>query len=304
MTYSDLYKELDVDYSRKDQDMFFAELAAAAENVSAPLGGSKQEKTKYRQSLEKEIREMKQELDSYSAEFSKVLEVYPLSEREFHAHGYQIPTSIANDLKSYKFALVNLPITLVPAHGWGFNSLDCIVTYNPDRPVEQQPIAYQLFPSEIWQEKIRLSQQLTIGVDEFFNFHAVGSIPAIASGGVGTDILGGIRLMFGPYTYSVKIPKVTVRGANSTKARWILEGEENIQQQELKLGMILKVPRQAKKVEVVSVMALRRKFHTFTADVHYLVKFIKERSRLFFERGASPVFPPGVWDITKQLEEG
>ncbi len=303
MSLDDLYKELGVDYTQEEQDQFFSELLDAAENASAHLGGGKRAKTKYRDSLVNEIQLLQQEVKSSTAEFSKVLEVHPLSEEDFRTRGYEVPTKIATQMKKYQFALVNIPIMLVPVKGWGFTSLDCIVTFNPDRPLNQRPVAEQLFPSEEWVEKIKFSQQLSIGVDETLKFKVAGEVPAVASAGVGADVQGGFKLVLGPYNYSISLPRVTARGANNVKVRWTLEGEENVQQHEMKLGAVLKVPRLAKKVEVVGVMTLCRQFHVFSADLKYLVEYIRERSQEFFKRGTPPKLPPGVWDITEQLKE-
>jgi hypothetical protein len=303
MSLEELYEELGVARTSEEQDMFFNDLIDAAVNASEHLGGAKRKKTKYRESLVNEIQQMQQEVKACTAEFSPVLEVNPLSEEKFRSRGFEVPPDIAEQFKNYRYALVNIPIMLVPVKGWGFTRLDCIAAFNPDRPLNQRPLAHQLFPGEEWQEKIKFSQQLSVGVDEFLNFKAVGTVPPVASAGVGADVHGGFQLVLGPYNYSIRLPRVTARGVGNVKVRWTLEGEENVQQNELKLGVVLKVPRQAKKVELVGVMTLSRKFHTFSTDVKYLVEYIRTRSKDFFRRGTPPRLPPGVWDITEKLQE-
>lgn len=303
MPIDELYTELGVDYTPEEQASFFNELIDAAENASAHLGRARRGRAKYRESLVNEIKRMQEETKACTAEFSPVLEVYPLTAKEFRARGFEVPSNIASQMKTFQFALINIPITLVPVKGWGFNALDCIVAFNPDRPLEQRPIAHQMFPTEEWQEKIKFSQQLSIGVDEFFNFTPVGEVPQVAKAGVSADVQGGFRMVLGPYNYTVRLPRVLARGSGNVKVRWTLAGEENIQQSELKLGVVIKVPRQAKKVEVVGVMTLNRQFHSLSADLKYLVEYIRTSSKEFFKKGTPPKLPPGVWDITRQLQE-
>lgn len=302
MSLGELYGELGVSQTLEEQDEFFNELIQAAESSNLSLGSGKKRR-KLRQSLVDEIKLRQKELKSCTAEFSRFLEVYPLSEAGFRSQGLAVPPNIASQMKKYQYALLNIPIMLVPVKGWGFTTLDCIVTFNPDRPLNQHPVAHQLFPSEEWVEKIKFSQQLSIGVDEFLNFRPAGGVPPVASAGVDAEAKGGFHLVFGPYQYSVRLPRVTARGGGNDKVRWTFEGEENIQKQDLKLGVVLKVPRKAKKVEVVGVMTLSRKFHSFTADVKYLVEYIRSRGKKFFEQGTPPRLPPGIWDITDQLKE-
>ncbi len=299
MADSDLFSELGVDYTPGEQDRFFDELAYVARSATAPLGSNSKGPDK--QALVDSIRRMQEELKSCTAEFSKVLQVYPLNAKEFKARGFEISPGMADQMKKYEFALVHVPITLVPVKGWGFTSLDCIVEFNPGCPEERCPTAYQIFTKEEWQEKIAASIHLTMGLDENFNFKVAAAVPPAVQAGIGAEASAGARLALGPFNYSVRMPKILTRGCGNVKVRWSMEGEEYVQQEEPALAIVLKIPRGVRPVKVTGVMAVRCHFHLLSADIQYLIAYLRERNKNFFSQGTPIASQTAVWDLSSQL---
>lgn len=297
MSIDGLYTELGFEFKPSEHDKFWRELTAVARSFQQPLGAGSDSG----QSGD-ELALLAAELGKERVGFGPRPEVVRLPKQLFTDLGYQAPVYLVELMKDFDFHLLNIPITLLPRPGGGFSQLDCIVEFNPGTEAEQRPIAYQVFPQEVWQEVIRAWQGVTVGVDEKFEFKvnpaefveelAQVSLPVKAE--VELKASGNAGFVLGPFDYRVRTPKITSRGRGDAKVYWRLEGEDQVTQQDPRLGVILKVPKGVDRVDINAVLTARRTFHFFTSDLNHVLQYLSDRAKTFFEQGA-PAAAQTAW---------
>jgi hypothetical protein len=290
-----------IDFSPAERGLFLDELTAAARDHKTVLGGGEPAAAT---SAEQRLRESIALLAQESAEFSPVLEVISLNERQMGS-GKSSP-ELMELSKRFHFHLINIPVTLVPKPGWGFTQMECSIELNPGRAADERPVAHEIFPKEEWQDMIRASQGLSVGLDEELEFK-LDSAEVIPENipGVGGSAAAKARLqakaglVIGPFEYRIRRPRILSRGRHNVKIYWRLEGEAQFEREEPRLGIVMKTPKTVRHVDVAGALCVAKTFHTFTADLKVLLKYVRERTRHFFEQGA-PLTAQMQWtDITK-----
>ncbi len=289
MSVDSLYAELGVDFQPNDRQIFLQELADVAYAYKTPLGSEAKTKNDSNRLIE-----LVAELGREVAEFSPKLAIVPLRKKLFADLHLKIPPYIANLLKRFHFYLVDFPITLFPKPGWGFERLECRVEFNPDHSSTERPVAYQIFPHEEWQDIINAWQDLTVGLDENFEFKADSAQPTEqllnlsppAKAAIELKMAGKAGLILGPFNHYVRRPKILSRGRGNVKVMWRLEGEEKIMQTEPRLGVVLQVPKHVSRIDAIGALAVFRNFHFFTSELRDVLDFLSKPAKNFLKSGA------------------
>lgn len=290
MYLDDLYGELAVGFEPEERGAFLRELEYISLAREAELGGVGVDPTG-----PNPLMVLSAEIGEEEVSLSPRLPVTALDAERFQRNNLRISPNLQDLMKRWNFFLVDFPFTLLSRSGWGFHRLEMRVAFNPDRPPEDQPVIYQIFPHEEWQDILHAWQGLEIGLDENLEFKLdpdqaaqlmqTASLPLRA--GVTAKAAGRAGLLVGPFDYYIRRPKIQSQGRGNIKAIWRLEGEEAIQQKEPRLGVVLQVPRRVKQVDGYGVLAVYRKFHFFSTETMREVKdFLTNRTRSFFELGA------------------
>lgn len=310
MAIDDLYAELGLDFQPDERGLFLQEVTAVARDYRSSLSPksavrSPQEADDPSQHIER----LAKELEEDTAEFSPVRDIVPLRRKHFADHGLEVPPHIAHLMRRFDFYLLHVPITLVPRPGWAFVQLDCIVEFNPGRPPDERAVAYQIFPEDDWQDIIRASQGLAVGLDENLEFKVdvkrlrveLPELGAEARIEVGTKAAGEAGLILGPFNYRIRRPKIISKGRSHVKVRWRLESTEYFEEEEPRLGVVLQVPKEVSRVDVVGVLKACKDFQTLTAHVRHLLPYVKERTKNFFKGGAPLTDELRLTDVTAGL---
>jgi len=306
-----LYTELGLTFRPEERILFLQDMAATAQDYKRELGSGDNESSSAEQVDEgsRQIQELMNELEEETAEFSPRLDVLPLSKKDFADRGLEVPPVVSGLMRRFDFYLLHFPITLFPKPGWGFGYLECIVEFNPGRPPAERPVAYQIFPEEEWQDVIRANQGLAMGVNENLEFKVdlerlgaeLPDLSPMARAKVALKASGTAGLILGPFNYRIRRAKIQTGGRGNVKVRWRLDSEEYFEQEELRLGVVLQVPKTVSRVDIIGVLKAYRDFHLFTAHLRYLLRYVRERTRNFFEQGA-PLSREGVWkDVTANI---
>jgi hypothetical protein len=304
MSIGDLYAELGIDFKPDDRQKFLVEFTDVARDYRRHLGPGEADQARNTQ-----LQELAAELGKDIVAFSPQLTLLPLSKKMFGDLKLEIPPSTASLLQRYNFYLVNFPITVRPRPGGGFVQLESIVEFNPGCPPKERPTAYQIFPQDEWQQVIHACQGLKVGLNESFEFkidpiQAASKLPELdlpAKAAIETKVAGKAGLVLGPFDYDIKRPKITSRGQGNVKVYWRMESEKAITQEEPRLGVVLQVPRDVSRVDVIGVLKALPTFHFFTADVRNVAELMSSLGGNFFKKGA-PVTADMPWnDITAGL---
>lgn len=295
--------------NQEERELYIRDLAAAARNYKSVLGGKSavSESNGASDPRGADLSARLEALNREGATFSPVLEVYPLTENHFQLRKVKIPAEIADLWNLFDFYLLNVPVTLVPQSGWGFTELECSIELNENESPERRPVAHEVFPKEEWQNMIRASQGLSVGLDENLRFKADGGdlinqLPGISgTAGVKGEVKAEAGLVIGPFKYNIRRPRIIARGRGDVKVYWRLSGEESLETDDLRLGIVAKVPKSVPRFHATGVLKATRNFKVLTADLSVLLKYVREKTKNFFEQGA-PLTGTMTWpDVTAQV---
>ncbi|MCP4655080.1 MAG: hypothetical protein GY856_06630, partial [bacterium] len=75
---------------------------------------------------------------------------------------------------------------------------------------------------------------------------------------------------------------------------------EFFEEDEPRLGVVLKVPRGVHPVGASGVLAAYRSFRMLSSNLGDLVEYLSERVRNYFQKGV-PLVDRGQWDLNAQL---
>lgn len=289
-----------VEFSEEERFEFMEELKHVARSRMGMLGDEfAPEEDERMTALLRSLDDLQEQVAHGEAiRFSPILQVIPLSADLFSGLELKAPPYLANLMQRNDFFLVNIPITLFPKPGWGFTHLELGLRMNPGQPPDRLPVAYQIFPDQKWEVVAQASQYLNVGLDEHFRFKTPeisGELTkASLDAGVGLDASAGATLVLGPFNYVVRRPKIQTAGEGDVEVRWRLEGAAHFQEEQVKMGLVLQVPKEVSRVDLASAMEVSKSFRTFSDEVKYLIRHLRERSQNFFKRGA-PIQKSHAW---------
>lgn len=236
-------------------------------------------------------------LKAEKASFGPRPEVLPLDSKALEARGVPLDNRVQALLRQFDFYSVTFPVTLFPKRGWAFNRLECQVEFNPGEDSVRRPVAHDIFPSSAWETLARATMRLEVGVTEALEFRAKAAAPPIASAGVEGKLDAGAGFVFPPRDYHVKRARIVSRGKDDSEVLWRLDDESFFEEDEPRLGVILKVPHGAAPVKAKGVLVAYRSFKTLSADLGDLMDYLSDRVRNFFKKGA-PLVDQREWEIT------
>jgi len=308
MSVNNLSQEFDFVFEPDERKLFLQEVSTTAQRLSTSLG--EVERTGGGAEPADEavlfIQKLTSELEQDTTEFSPRLDVIPLRQQDFAARGVNPSPSVASLLERFNFYLVHIPITLFPKAGYAFVQLDCIIEFNPGKPPAERPVAFQIFPDQEWQDVIRFEQGLAIGLNENLEFKVdkarlsteLPNLSAEAQAAIGLKAAGNAGLILGPFNYRIRRPKIQTGGRGNVKVRWRLDSAEYFEQEEPQLGVLLQVPKNVTKVDAVAVLQASRDFRLLSANLKHVLRFVRERTKNFFEAGAPKSDSRPWYDIT------
>lgn len=231
-------------------------------------------------------------LKEAQALFAPTLTVQPLGPKAFASRGLAPAGEIKAWLKTHRFYLVQVPVTLRPSAGWLFTRLECWIGFD----VPQAKI-HAICPANAWVDVLNLQTSLSLGLDETLAFAAnLGLAPtALAAGnlsasgqaevGVGTQASGGLKLVLGPFEYQVWRPQSLAVGRENAEAFWHLDGGERVQQQEPYLAVVLRVPKAVETLSASGELIAYHDFNRLGADHKDWWKKLRAQVRAFLQGG-------------------
>ena len=302
MSNDSVYSDLGFELRPDERRLFLHEMAEVARSYKGSLG-PEDEAMQSTDEAGRRIQQLMSELGEETAKFSPRLDVVPLRHKQFASRGLQVPPSLTDRMQRYNFYLLNIPITLMPKAAWGFTHLECKIKFNPEQqPAADRPIAYQIFPHEEWEDLIRAQVGMVVGLDENLEFKAdldqlslvLPHLHPTVQAQVGFKARSGAQLIVGPFNYHIQRPKIISRGRGNVEVQWRLDSEKYFKGEEPRLGVVLQVPKGVTRVDVVGALQAFRNPALFGTSLFTLLRYVRERTKLFFERGA-PLLDGNEW---------
>ena len=106
--------------------------------------------------------------------------------------------------------------------------------------------------------------------------------------------------MIGPFGYRVTAPKVKHSSVGLDHAFWRLDGAEYVDERDPGLRVILRLPKDADKLEVTATIQAQRYFRGLSARLQEAVKSLPAAIGNFFT-GGTPIGDSKSWDLSEEL---
>ncbi len=287
---------LSFDIEDLDRDALLDEAVEAARRVASREGVARSAGSRSFGAPEADVLGVLQALKKEKAAFGPRPEVLPLDAEALKARGVELDSRVKALLERFDFHAVTFPVTLFPKRGWAFDRLECQVEFNPGEAPERRPLAHDVFPGSDWETLAKATMHLEIGVTEALEFRAKAAVPLLASAGAEGKLDSGAGFVFPPRDYHVKRARLVSRGKDTSEVLWRLDNEKFFQEDEPRLGVILKVPKGVAPVKAKGVLAAYRSFRTLSADLGDVLNYLGDRVKNFFRKGA-PLVDRGEWAL-------
>ncbi len=250
--------------------------------------------------LEAEITPLRK-LREAQAFFAPSLTVQRLRKRDFEARQITRSPEIKKWMKSHRFYLLQVPVTLKPSLGWAFTRLECWIGF--DNPTVK---IHDIYPENSWTEVLKVQTVLNMGLNEGLHFRAalglssteltLEKLSAAGQADLGVDltVAGGAKFVAGPFTYQVWRPEILAVGRENVEAFWQMDGDEHVQQQEPYLGLVLRVPKDVQSVNATGEMIAYHDYNRLGADKKDWWKKLRPKLKAFFQ-GGIPLQNQKIW---------
>ena len=276
------------------------------------LGEESQEKPKTKV-LKEEAIKLLEGLKKERVNFASKPDVYRLREQDLKGEQEKLSPEIKAKMNNHHFYKIDIPLTLKSAPNWAFTDLICDVVFCPGEQetgqVKQLPTIHALFPSDEWQEILKLEDSLTLGLDENLTFRAEveklegkwKNLSSDAQAKVAAKLGGSIQLAFGPFSYRIRQAKIKSRGLGDVQGSWELNGTEYVDEQDVKLGIILTVPKSRKQsVNAIAALEARHSFKIWTGDLLPFHQYLTGTVETLL-KGGVPVTTTQTWENISDL---
>ena len=265
-------------------------------SANAELGPAQRQPDRELQETVEPLRKLK----GAQAVFARNLTVRPLNQEDFAARGLQPSAEVSQWLQTHRFYLVQVPVTLMPVAGWAFTRLECWVGFEGSGA---EPKVHDLYPEDVWTRLLSLQGQLQLGLDETLKFHAgleysqtvYQALSEEVQVKVTAEVTGGIRMVIGPFNYSVSRPTVLGRGRENSEVFWRLDGHEHVQREEPYLAVVLRVPQAVNGVNAKGELRAYHQFDFLGANLSDWTGSFRKKLRSFFSNGI-PLEAKTRWD--------
>lgn len=194
-------------------------------------------------------------------------------------------------LKTHRYWLIQVPVTLMPAAGWAFSRLECWVGFSGGGNAK----IHDLYPDEVWAQLMAVQTGFRLGLDESLSFKAQlpepaatppgPTLPADLQGKIAINADGLLRLDLGPFDYSAERPEIMARGREGSDAFWRLDGKQHVHTSEPQLAVVLRVPKGTGPVDAEGRVIAYHRFDLLGADLADWGGDMREKLRSFFSQG-------------------
>lgn len=241
------------------------------------------------------------QLNSEVACFGDYPDLLQLTEKDFTAHGLQVPVQFSDLERDYSFYWTRVPLILKPLDGQPFVKLKCALEFNPGADPHLRPRARLILPDRKFKTLLEANDSVEFRIGE--NFEFVPTLPKLPVGTASVEAKAAAKLGFvaGPFTYRLRRAQVDHSPAGSATVFWSLEGSEFFQENDPDLIVVLQVPREVREVKIAAAMQAYHSFRFLSATLGEAVAYIGRRLANFFKAGA-PVEDKTVWDVSHELK--
>jgi hypothetical protein len=236
-------------------------------------------------------------------------EVYRVEDQRIEAVRPDLPVTVADQTRHWRFYWLSFPISLWTGEGRGFNQIQVKVDFNPEDDDSRRPRTLDILPNRQFVSRFKTESSLEVGLGLDLKFSAEmpvvqAGVPGLgveAGGGGNAVVSGKTNLLLGPFGYEVRVPEVLHSNLGLDHARWRIDGVKFVREQDPGLHVILRVPRDDPRLVVKAQLRARRYFTVFETTLQDAFKQLPARLSAIFTGGAPIGHAPPAWDLTAEL---
>ncbi len=166
------------------------------------------------------------------------------------------------------FYYLTIPLKVFPQPGTYIQSVEIDLHFNPGE-MSNFPFVQDIFPSQKWQEILKVQGQVDIGISDLLEFSTFAPISTISA--VARIIKPVLSLrpheprFHADYEFLIREPIVMTTGPGGNIAKWRFNGRDHFEQEKhLQFGLIFGVPLTQRKVRIAKILKARRRNQNFS----------------------------------------
>ena len=272
----------DFDFAQQDRAALLNEASRSIRDLHGELGDAGEPSAG---AAETAATRLLQQLNQEIARFGDHPDVLQLTEKDFTAHGLQVPVQFTELEHDYAFYWTRVPLVLKALEAQPFVRLKCGLEFNPGEDAHLRPKARMILPDKKFKTLLEVNDSVEFRIGENFEFQP--SLPKLPVGTASIDAKAAAKLGFvaGPFTYRLRRVQVDHSPTGSATVFWSLDGSEFFQENDPEMIVVLQVPREVKQVKIAAAMQAYHSFRALSATLGEVVAYLKRRLKNFVEAG-------------------
>jgi hypothetical protein len=196
-----------------------------------------------------------------------------LTEELFHDVGLELSPIHKQQMGDrYNFYYMTLAVSMQPGRGTQFTRVECKLDFAPKG--EHEPIVQTLFPNSEWKEMLKLGTELKLGLNGNLDWQAGVSDPAIMKnlpGSIKANVSSSNEfkacITIPSYSFELGKPEIEAVGAGNSECFWRIEKPDLQKAQTVQFGMVFKVPKATKMLELTALVVVEPDFRWLTTNL-------------------------------------
>jgi hypothetical protein len=286
-----------------DRRALLAEAASELDALKATLG------TPGTAIPETEVGALVRSIIDDRAEFGEAPTVYKITDQDFIKSRSGLPFNYKQLMEKHNFYWVRIPVYLESRRNWAFYRLEVSLQFSSSNtdPLTQ-PIVYDIFPATRFAPLFEAGASFKIGLGENLSLSAgiepIATIPGAVPGSIGgkvkfeEDIHAGLTV--GPLYHRVRKVLIYHTPTSTSKVFWRIEDIDFFENDDPRLIVIVKIPRETREARITARMQAARKFSFASAGLREAIQYLPAAIQVFF-RGGAPIDAQAGWDISSLL---
>lgn len=185
--------------------------------------------------------------------------------------------------EQFDFYYMTLTVSMQPGRGVLFRRLECALDFGPKGTYE--PIIQDIFPKSEWREVLNWGGGMDLMLNGNLDWGVEVSMPEIPGniilpGPVKANIAnkGGLRAFVAIPDYSFKLGRAEIAstGEGSSECFWRIEHPDLQEVQTMKFGVIFKVPKATRMIELEGIVAVEPSISWLVANIRDVFEGLNE----------------------------
>ena len=190
--------------------------------------------------------------------------------------------------KRFNFYYMTLSVSMQPGRGTQFTRIECALDFAPKG--ENEPIVQTIFPKSEWKEILTSGVELNLGLNGNLEWIAGISLPDMV---MTEELSGSLKakvatknelnafITITNYSFELGRTEIAAVGEGNSKCFWRIEKPDLRKTQTVKFGIVFKVPKVTKSIELNGMVLAEPSFNWLTANMRYVFEHLSDNLKKF-----------------------